>query len=104
MKKSRTETILKVALVLAVAMLIIQVAMLVRVHADPDTSIDFRTLNVSAEDMNNLGEEMSPEIMEQVSAQIQSCTPSVYLEYYCKYDPSFKDVIVEYFGLEEEAR
>ena len=47
---------------------------------------------------------MSPEIKDQVNAQAPSCTPSVYLGLYCEYDPGFEDVIVKYFGLEEEAR
>lgn len=104
MKKTKSETILKAALVVAMVLLIIQSAMLVRVQADQDTSIDFRSLHITAEDMNHLGEQMSPDIKAQVNAQAPSCTPSVYLGLYCEYDPGFEDVIVKYFGLEEEAR
>lgn len=102
--RTKSETILKAALIVAVALLIIQSAMLVRVQADQDPGIDFRSLDITVEDMNNLGEQMSPEIMDLVSAQAPSCTPSVYLGLYCEYDPAFEDVLVEYFGLEEEAR
>ena len=102
--RTKSETILKAALVVAMALLIIQSAMLVRVQADQDPGIDFQALHITAEDMDHLGEQMSPEIKAQVNALAPSCTPSVYLGLYCEYDPGFEDVIAEYFGLEEEAQ
>ena len=53
MKKTKSETILKAALVVAMVLLIIQSAMLVRVQADQDPGIDFRSLHITAEDMNH---------------------------------------------------
>ena len=104
MNRTKSETILKAALVVAMVLLIIQSAMLVRVQADQDPGIDFQALDITTEDMNNLGEQMSPQIKARVSAQAPSCTPSLYLALYCEYDPGFEDVISEYFGLEEEAQ
>lgn len=103
--KRKNETItLKAALVITAATIIILCSMLVNVKADQKPEVNFQALTVTADDMNNLGEKMSPEIMDQVSAQIPSCTPNVFLEYYCKYDSTFKDVIAEYFETGEEAQ
>lgn len=104
MKRKNETIILKAALAVATATIIILCFMLVNVKADQEAEINFQALTVTADDMNNLGKEMSPEIMNQVSAQIPSCTPNVFLEYYCKYDPAFKEVIAEYFETGKEAQ
>ena len=103
MKRKNETFILKAALAVTIVVVIIQCFMLVNVQADQAADVDFHSLTITAEDMNNLGEQMSPDIMAQVSAQIPSCTPSVYLEYYCRYDPAFEEVIADYVELEEEA-
>lgn len=100
MKRKNDSIILKAALTASIAVIIILCYMLVCVQANQVSDVDFQSIAVTAEDMNNLGKQMSSDIMDQVSAQIPSCTPNVFLEYYCKYDPSFKKVISNYFDIE----